>query len=1242
MSANTGLEGPSLLLAPSVRTEVVTTTTVTTTTYAPITLPALPPPPVPADPKQYPLLTARLPRRLQEFSLVFPDGAQATFRNAPVIPSLASHGKDASGDSPSRDDADADHGQESEEPVAGSGWKMLRKDEIPPGEEVDILTAVERFNRLRKRDDAMDGVELATTPSRHHPATGVAVAAPGGHGTDKRVQNGLRAQINPDFVNMRGPSGSTTSAAAPPSPLPSPTGSPAPLSFSSPRPQYASHHLPTPASAPLNPAVDHYSSPPPSTHSASVLDSRTSSMISTTNTDAAPLQPDIQLTTLLTLPSLLTHFTLLPPNLQSHVLLTLMRQAPLPVLRNIHSVLSPAMSRDFLTQLPAELVSIILSFLPGRTLARCTRVSKAWMSIIDSDPILWRELLRSSGSWFGGGPERAFARTLMNRRSVRSGVRPNYAHGHRRQLLSSPSASSASSSTISNTPAITPSPSLELPHPYKILFKSRQLTRTQWAQNQHPKHVSFAAHGSSVVTCLLFSHNRIISASDDHSIHVYNPLTGQLVKSLEGHGGGVWALAATKDTLVSGSTDRTVRIWDLEKGRCTHVFGGHKSTVRCLAIVKPELLDMTEDNGTNDADEENNVVRRERWPKRTLIVTGSRDHTLRVWKLPKAHEPPFFFMQEEEGPDQVEVADNNPYHVRLLSGHGSAVRALAARGRTLVSGSYDHTVRVWDIITGVCKWVLSGHTQKVYSIVLDHARNQACSGSMDSSVRIWSLATGQCVHVLTGHTSLVGLLGLSHSFLVSAAADSTLRVWDPSTGDLLHTLAAHTGAITCFQHDEFKILSGSDGTLKMWDIRDGTNVRDLLTGITGVWQVVFDGRWCVAASNRHDATYLDVWDFGEGVVGDGEEEWVGEGSVDGEEGDSEAEEDVDVVPTYARDNTAMDQDDNDDEDDDDDHEHIVDSSDNGRDSSPRPADGDEDMMDHDDQEDDEDDHHDVDHEISIQSHRKAQFTSPPPPGYPAPVMEYSPSPTRRNPSREGTSSRSKLKEVVASSSSGASASRHEGDVADWEFGEGATAATASGSLSGGTPREFAAGLSPGGALFSPSYHGFPGPSTGPLGFGSGFASNPNLAASSGSFATTPTSAFAAGPLAFGSVSPAGAGPATSSIFASGGGSSRAAARSSPSGEGGVSPSNGSAPVSTGAVSSLGGLNLNVTPTGPPRHGIPPPIGHWSGGSSSASSVSSSHGLGSGAGGVIVGHSVRSGGPGRPEDTPSRPSRMRRK
>lgn len=193
----------------------------------------------------------------------------------------------------------------------------------------------------------------------------------------------------------------------------------------------------------------------------------------------------------------------------------------------------------------------------------------------------------------------------------------------------------------------------------------------------------------------------------------------------------------------------------------------------------------------------------------------------------------------------------------------------------------------------------------MYSVVLDINRNLACSGSMDGTVRVWNLSTGQCQHILAGHTSLVGLLGLSPSYLVSAAADSTLRVWDPDSGELRHTLAAHSGAITCFQHDEFKVLSGSDGTLKMWDIRDGTQVRDLLTGIVGVWQVVFEGRWCVAASNRMDSTVLDVWDFGN----DEDEDWEGEppGGLYDEESDYDEEEEEDLDRTQAE-VDAMDQD----------------------------------------------------------------------------------------------------------------------------------------------------------------------------------------------------------------------------------------------------------------------------------------------------------------------------------------------
>lgn len=151
----------------------------------------------------------------------------------------------------------------------------------------------------------------------------------------------------------------------------------------------------------------------------------------------------------------------------------------------------------------------------------------------------------------------------------------------------------------------------------------------------------------------------------------------------------------------------------------------------------------------------------------------------------------------------------------------------------------------------------------VYSIVYDPYRKRCASGSLDNTIKVWDIVSGQCLHTLQGHTSLVGLLGLSPNYLVSAAADTSLRIWDPNSCQLKNVLASHSGAITCFQHDETKVVSGSDGTLKLWDVKTGTFVRDLVVGISSVWQVSFHKNLLVAASNRNGATVFDVFRFGQ-------------------------------------------------------------------------------------------------------------------------------------------------------------------------------------------------------------------------------------------------------------------------------------------------------------------------------------------------------------------------------------------
>ncbi len=383
--------------------------------------------------------------------------------------------------------------------------------------------------------------------------------------------------------------------------------------------------------------------------------------------------------------------------------------------------------------------------------------------------------------------------------------------------------------------------SLRNMHLFKSIYRRHHLTRGLWMQDEvKPSHIAFRAHQRHVVTCLQFDGDKILTGSDDTNINVYDTKTGALRTRLEGHEGGVWALQYEGNVLVSGSTDRSVRVWDIERGVCTHVFQRHTSTVRCLKILMPTQVGERSD-GTPIM-----------MPPEPLIITGSRDSTLRVWRLPQPGDEPYL----PTGPPTNDA--DCPYFVRTLAGHGHSVRAIAAHGDTLVSGSYDATVRVWRLSTGETVHRLQGHTSKVYSVVLDHERNRCISGSMDNLVKVWSLDTGTVLFNLEGHASLVGLLDLSHDRLVSAAADATLRVWDPTHGQHRSTLTGHTGAITCFQHDGQKVVSGSDRTVKLWNVETGAFMRDLLTDLSGVWQVKFDDRRCVAAVQRNSMTYLEV------------------------------------------------------------------------------------------------------------------------------------------------------------------------------------------------------------------------------------------------------------------------------------------------------------------------------------------------------------------------------------------------
>ena len=620
--------------------------------------------------------------------------------------------------------------------------------------------------------------------------------------------------------------------------------------------------------------------------------------------------------TMMEMPAMLDTFDAMPSQMQTYMIYQFLRRCTKPTLNLVARVVGPALKVDFLAALPIELSLNILRHLDFRSLCRAAQASKCWRQLIDCNERAWKELLDRDGyvlpfdelqrairegwgwqipygeedyekdisalippesngdAWpmsrissgasttaVDGGrivslrsrPKRKASTRLTSRKrprkreSPKTVVEDDAASAWMKHLSIAEGPYAAATAAAQAVPnAVIGLPSLRQLHLFKSIYRRHHLTRECWMQDDiKPSHIAFRAHQRHVVTCLQFDGDKIVTGSDDTSINVYDTKTGALRARLEGHEGGVWALQYVGNTLVSGSTDRSVRVWDIDRGVCTQVFQRHTSTVRCLKILLPSMVKGLLPGSDGQA---------RMMPTEPLIIAGSRDSTLRVWKLPRPGDEP-------SPPPLTEATVNDaecPYFVRTLAGHQHSVRAIAAHGDTLVSGSYDCTVRVWSLSTGESVFRLQGHTQKVYSVVLDHQRNRCISGSMDSTVKVWSLETGAVLFNLDGHDSLVGLLDLSHDVLVSAAADATLRVWDPAVGQCRGVLSEHTGAITCFQHDGQKVISGSDRAVKLWDVRSGQFVRDLLTDLNQVWQVKFNDRRCVAAVQRNNLTYLEV------------------------------------------------------------------------------------------------------------------------------------------------------------------------------------------------------------------------------------------------------------------------------------------------------------------------------------------------------------------------------------------------
>jgi WD40 repeat protein len=131
--------------------------------------------------------------------------------------------------------------------------------------------------------------------------------------------------------------------------------------------------------------------------------------------------------------------------------------------------------------------------------------------------------------------------------------------------------------------------------------------------------------------------------------------------------------------------------------------------------------------------------------------------------------------------------------VATLSGQTSVRDMVQISEDLLASSSSDNSVRIWNLTTNTCKFILQGHTSSAIGLKKINSQVLA-SGSADTTIKLWDIATGLEIRTLTGHTSYLewSLDLLNSQTLISGSYDGTVRVWDWSTGDCLRTINTPT------------------------------------------------------------------------------------------------------------------------------------------------------------------------------------------------------------------------------------------------------------------------------------------------------------------------------------------------------------------------------------------------------------------------------------------------------------------
>jgi WD40 repeat protein len=282
-----------------------------------------------------------------------------------------------------------------------------------------------------------------------------------------------------------------------------------------------------------------------------------------------------------------------------------------------------------------------------------------------------------------------------------------------------------------------------------------------------------------------------------YSSYVPPDINWKCIHVIQGHKQSVTGLSISFDQkyLASVSWDQDLKVWSLENASLIDTVLASEQGLLTVAINQLSLESL-------------------HLPP-YILATGSLDQKIKIWSLVKDRTNQLTLNLED-----------------TITGHSGSIHglAIASQAKILISGSYDQTVKQWDLETR--RMIESSYAElgSIYAIALHEPEKMIVSAGGDGTVTIWELATGRMLCSLVGNIVSVESLAISPSAEIVAAGciDGTIKLWYVSktlfskkscTINPHLVMEGHEAQVMSLQFspDEEILYSGAaDGHIKIW------------------------------------------------------------------------------------------------------------------------------------------------------------------------------------------------------------------------------------------------------------------------------------------------------------------------------------------------------------------------------------------------------------------------------------------